>query len=531
METPQRRVVGTEHKKQIPRSKKQRKAPKALVEGSHEEVLGYDIRTLRATGAPFTKTAAPPLSANSPREASDDAQAIGTSSQVVGFLPAKFTEVEIPIEAISSTGEGLGFLPQVEEHVVVVPFSLPGDRVRARLVHHHPDARYSVADLVQVVEPGTERDQELVQCRYFGSCGGCQLQMLAYGKQLDFKQTVVEKAYRHFSGLMSEVVPIVASTIASPLQYSYRTKLTPHFDGPPGALSRRRQRNGTVKFENVPPIGFQVKGMRRTIDVEDCPIATDSVRQGLRQERKRVADEIASYRKGATLLLRESTVFVKDKGITDKDSGGDDFAETTEKTCVTDSNATATEYVDKWVFQNKAGAFFQNNNSILPHFTSYIRDRIVGSHKIEYLIDAYCGSGLFTITLSSLFTTSLGIDISEPSIAAAEKNANLNSIKNATFMTADAARIFDKVTFPPQATALVIDPPRKGCDEPFLRQLLHFGPQRVVYVSCNVHTQARDVGVLVEGRDGCHYRIESLQGFDFFPQTAHVESVAILDRQ
>jgi len=79
---------------------------------------------------------------------------------------------------------------------------------------------------------------------------------------------------------------------------------------------------------------------------------------------------------------------------------------------------------------------------------------------------------------------------------------------------------------------VVIDPPRKGCDESFLTQLLKFGPKRVVYVSCNVHTQARDVGVLVRGIEngGARYKIESLRGFDFFPQTGHVEGVAVLSR-
>ena len=97
------------------------------------------------------------------------------------------------------------------------------------------------------------------------------------------------------------------------------------------------------------------------------------------------------------------------------------------------------------------------------------------------------------------------------------------------------------MTFPPNETVVVIDPPRKGCDPDFLRQLLNYAPKRVVYVSCNVHTQARDVGFLVEGmiretpygiRQGAkvRYEIESLRGFDFFPQTSHVEGVAFLDR-
>jgi tRNA (uracil-5-)-methyltransferase len=210
------------------------------------------------------------------------------------------------------------------------------------------------------------------------------------------------------------------------------------------------------------------------------------------------------------------------------------------KSCITDNNATSTEYIDDFVFTNIAGSFFQNNNSILPRFTQYIRDRILPpapsstDPQVKYLIDAYSGSGLFTITLSSLFTSSTGIDISGASITSARENAVLNKlpISQCTFMAADAPELFKSVTYPKDETVVVIDPPRKGCDESFLSQLLNFGPKRVVYVSCNVHTQARDVGVLVRGTvdGGVRYKIESLRGFDFFPQTGHVEGVAVLSR-
>jgi len=151
---------------------------------------------------------------------------------------------------------------------------------------------------------------------------------------------------------------------------------------------------------------------------------------------------------------------------------------------------------------------------------------------VNYLIDAYSGSGLFTITLSSMFISSTGIDISAISINSARENAKLNNLpeEQCTFIAADAPELFKSVTYPKDETVVVIDPPRKGCDESFLNQLLKFGPRRVVYVSCNVHTQARDVGVLVSGRHGTKYKIESLRGFDFFPQTGHVEGVAVLNR-
>jgi tRNA (uracil-5-)-methyltransferase len=203
--------------------------------------------------------------------------------------------------------------------------------------------------------------------------------------------------------------------------------------------------------------------------------------------------------------------------------------------------------VGDFLFENPAGAFFQNNNSILPSFIAYIREHILpqdNSHrekKITHLIDAYCGSGLFTITLSSLFKRSVGIDISPSSIDFAKRNAKLNNLpeSQATFLSADASNIFSSVEdLPADETVVVIDPPRKGCDEQFLRLLLHYGPARIVYVSCNVHTQARDVGMLVRGKVDSDngmpkkgYEIESLRGFDFFPQTGHVEGVAVLRRK
>lgn len=323
----------------------------------------------------------------------------------------------------------------------------------------------------------------------------------------------------------------------------------------------------------VPPIGFIQKGTRRTLDIEDCPIGTDAVRMGMKRERARVAEQINTYKKGATLLLRESTQrHALDSPEATAEAATQSIKVTTPrftdvKTCVTDNNATSTEYIDDFILTNKAGAFFQNNNSILPSFTKYIREHVLpgpsehSPHKIKHLIDAYSGSGLFTITLSSLFESSMGIDISDASIVSARENASLNNLPETrcSFMAADAARLFEDVKFNAGETVVVIDPPRKGCDESFVRQLLQFAPRRVVYVSCNVHTQARDVGMFVRGlgdmgsekvegsesaaeiADGTasdvatvskktRYEIESLRGFDFFPQTGHVEGVAILNR-
>ena len=541
-------------------AKRQKFASKPVNDGTNEVVLLADVASL------LSQQRAPEQI-----DHLEEGTGNGTPMETMSHsLPERFSEVEVKISELSSTGDGLGFLSG-SDHVYVVPFAVPGDLVQVKVVKHFPQAHYTLTDLIKVVTPAPQRNDSLAKCPYFSKCAGCQIQMLPYDLQLQHKKTIVEKAYRNFSGLTPDVVPAVGETIGSPLQYGYRTKLTPHFDGPPGSMTRKTKRSDPWernRFEEIPPIGFQLKGTRKTIDIEDCPIGTDAVRDGMRTERKRISEEISKYTKGATILLRENTlrkpkpqpekatsglsldqVDGKEKlsiaaeerngalgGNNVKSSHFESLPYLEEKTCITDQRAVSTEYIDDYEFKNTAGAFFQNNNSILPKFTEYIRTRIItgpskGSQKpIKYLIDAYCGSGLFTVTLSSLFSSSMGIDISGASIASARENADANRVSNASFTTADASKLFEQVTYQPEKTVVIIDPPRKGCDDPFLQQLLRFGPCRVVYVSCNVHTQARDVGVLVEGVGDCRYQIESLQGFDFFPQTGHVEGVAILAR-
>lgn len=469
-------------------------------------------------------------------------------------LPETFTEIEVQISELSSTGDGLA-LSEDANHVFVVPFTVPGDRALVKVVRHHPSLSFSMTDFIKVLEPGPQRNDAGIGCKYFAQCSGCQLQMLSYDDQLAHKKRIVEKAYANFSGLIPELVPAVDDTFASPMQYGYRTKLTPHFTTPGGGGRGKKKKLPQDQPVEVPPIGYTFKNRRMEIDIEDCPLGTDIVRRGLRTERKRVAENIRQYTKGATLIMRESTTRApKDqigedfttpqpdaKGRT-KESGDiirtarDNYIE--EKRCITDHNATSVEYVDDYIFTNKAGAFFQNNNSILSGFTEYIRQQALpqGNDQdpkpIKYLLDAYSGSGLFTITLSPLFKSSLGVDVDSHSINSARDNARDNNLPNTGFAANDAATLFKDVPYPPEQTLLVIDPPRKGCSEDFLRQLLTFGPRRVVYVSCNVHTQARDVAVMVQGdaERRIRYDIESIRGFDFFPQTGHVEGVAILNK-
>lgn len=276
-------------------AKRQKTAAKPANNGSNEEVLLADVKSLLSAHKSTENT--------NQEEVEDDLEPSSKASYVP---PERFSEIEVKISELSSTGDGLG-LSSACDHVYVVPFTVPGDSVQARVVNHFPKAGYTLTDFIKVITPAPQRDDSLPRCPYFAKCAGCQIQMLPYELQLQHKKGIVEKAYRNFSTLTPDIVPAVAETIGSPLQYAYRTKLTPHFDGPPGSMTRKAKRDpsGRKGFEIVPPIGFNLKGTRKIIDIEDCPIGTDAVREGMKREKAGRGGNCKLYQRGHNLAPGE----------------------------------------------------------------------------------------------------------------------------------------------------------------------------------------------------------------------------------
>ena len=386
--------------------------------------------------------------------------------------------VELKIEALSNLGAGIA---KPEGWVVFVPFALPALCIRDRVWRN--EANCSHADLVEILDPSPDRIEP--HCRHFTICGGCQYQHLPYEKQLEWKTRQVRELLLHMVGIEEEVNP----TIPSPKQWGYRSKITPHFQRPkPG--------------EDF-PIGFLEFNRRtRLVDVYNCPIAMDEINEALQPIRDDVKRRAAEYKKGATLLLRA-----------------------TEDRVETDHRAPVSEKVGDLKFNFLAGDFFQNNPFILDSFTGHAAEQAKGPNQ-KYLLDAYCGSGLFGLTLAKNFEQVVGIELSETSADWARRNAKTNGIENASFIASSAEALFADITFPSEQTSVLIDPPRKGCSMDFLNQLCTFGPSRVVYVSCNPATQMRDLKSFLEQG----YKIESIQPFDLFPQTRHLECVIALSR-
>lgn len=409
-------------------------------------------------------------------------------------------DLELEIVTLTNLGVGLGRVPLPDEPesrwVVMVPFALPGERVKVRVFRNHKN--FSEADLVAVLTPSPHRVQP--RCPLFGRCGGCQYQNFDYREQLVWKQRQVGELLQHMAGIEFLVSP----TIGSPQQYGYRSKITPHFN-PPRELRVDQVPQPIDKLSNL-PIGFLRQGTRfDLVDVPRCEIATEPINERLTSVRTEIQTKAAAgeYTRGATVLLR--------------DAGG---------VVTTNYDQVITEKVGEVKLHFLARDFFQNNPFILPAFTGYVREQAAASGA-RYLVDAYCGSGLFALTSAKAFERVAGIEISESSVIFAKENATANGIANATFQAGDASAIFAGLSFPAVDTVVIIDPPRKGCDESFLQQLFAFGPRAVVYVSCDPATQMRDLKLFTVAG----YELTAVQPFDLFPQTRHLECVATLQKK
>ncbi len=407
---------------------------------------------------------------------------------------AYHAELELEIATLTNLGVGLGRVPlpsdAASRWVVMVPFTLPGERVRVRVFRNHKN--YSEADLLEVLTASPERVAP--RCELFGRCGGCQYQHLAYTAQLEWKRRQVAELLEHMAGVVFPVAPVVGS----PREFGYRSKITPHFHPP-------RQPGET------PPIGFLRQGTRfDLVDVPACPLATSEINARLTEVRAAAQVRLAAgeYQRGATLLLRHAVEGV----ITDYD------AVITEEIALPDA-------AQPLRLRFLARDFFQNNPFILPAFAAYVREQAAASGA-RHLVDAYCGSGLFALAAAPAFARVAGVEISESSVRFAQQNAAANGIANATFRAGDASAIFAGLDFPAEDTAVVIDPPRRGSDESFLNQLFAFGPRTVVYVSCDPATQMRDLRHFL----AAGYVVTAAQPFDLFPQTRHLECVLTLRR-
>jgi tRNA/tmRNA/rRNA uracil-C5-methylase (TrmA/RlmC/RlmD family) len=422
--------------------------------------------------------------------------------------------------------------------VVMVPNVIPGETVRVRVYRNYKT--YSDADLLEVLEPSENRVTP--RCPLFEKCGGCQYQHIDIETQRDWKRQQVQDLLQRVGQLDPATFPAVLPTCGTDETYNYRSKITPHYDAPDKGWGKKKEINNDDEKKPIHAIGFKEKTSRRLVDVPQCDIATKAINEKLTEVRQEVSMQaiegtLRRPHKGATILLRDAN-----EGV------------------VTDPNQYVTTDVDGITFRFLAGNFFQNNPHMLPLMVQHVVEGALGSNRhskddddkpMTHLIDCYCGSGLFCLTASKHFKVCVGIEVNEKAIDEARDTADLNGIKNCAFVAASAEAIFESHEqvqvststeydegnanalkmqvrdFPRDQTVVVVDPPRKGCSPEFLDQLYSFSPRRVVYMSCDPSTQARDAkGLVANG-----YEIVSALPFDLFPQTRHIESLVIFERK
>eukprot|EP00612_Vaucheria_litorea_P008428 CAMPEP_0171480240 /NCGR_PEP_ID=MMETSP0946-20130122/5938_1 /TAXON_ID=109269 /ORGANISM="Vaucheria litorea, Strain CCMP2940" /LENGTH=447 /DNA_ID=CAMNT_0012011395 /DNA_START=162 /DNA_END=1501 /DNA_ORIENTATION=+ len=427
------------------------------------------------------------------------AKSFSTQSPFFNDKPFSYLEeIELRIESLTNLGEGVG---RIDGWVVMVGGVIPGETIRAKIFKNHNN--YSEAVLCEVLEPSEERVAP--KCKLFGLCGGCQYQHMSLHSQRKWKRIQIEDVLGRIGGLKKiEVQPVIGTED----HYHYRSKITPHYDAPKKSAEGIIDNIGFKrKSFPIPFYGYNLTETKigKIVDVPFCPIATREINEALPKVRNAAKEnflwkfqaesntEIVKKRrktKGATLLLRHTI-----EGI------------------ATDNKSIVTEKVKDLIFSFQAGEFFQNNPFVLPLMLDHVISQAKGKDGTKYLIDAYCGGGLFCLGASLSFEKCIGIEVSKAGIESAKSNAASNHLENCEFMCGNADSIFKNVDFDSKETAVIIDPPRKGCDESFLKQLFEYKPKRIVYVSCEPSTQARDTRDIVDAG----YVVVDITPFDLFP--------------
>lgn len=365
--------------------------------------------------------------------------------------------VTLQIEDIAFGGEGVG---RVEGFVVFVPLVIKDETVEVTITEVKKN--FARAELVNVINPADSRIDP--ECQYYGDCGGCQYQHMAYEAQLEMKQKQVADLFERIGGFTQDKVTPV---IPCPQPYHYRNRILV-----------RSQWNGKAKKLLV---GFRKRNSHWVVEIDECKIAEPALNAQIPEVRAN-----PPKRGGIKVNLR----------ITPED----------------------------WTVPDHS--FFQTNYFMLPRMVEAVR-KVFQSSGSDYLIDTYCGVGFFAIELASLAKRYAGVEYDKGAIKAARENATQFGGDNGEFIEGRTEDLLPSLLakFDAGKTSVILDPPRKGCAPAALEQLLEVRPSQVIYISCHPATLARDLNILCA--DGV-YRLEQVIPVDMFPHTQHVECITDL---
>ena len=430
-------------------------------------------------------------------------------------------QLEVEIDSLAFGGRGVA---RCEGLVVFVAGGLPGDRVRAEITK--AKKRFAEARVVELLQPGAERIADV--CVHEGEpCPGAPWQGLTYESQLIHKRGQVDEVLRRIGGLdgfeLEEIEPAIE-------QWRYRNKLEYSFG----------------EREGEPTLGFHARGRWDLIvDVDDCRLASErgnaarnAVREWARLEAVPIYDARAKEGVLRNLVVREGwrTGQIQTRLVTaaagfpkppvdlhtviEGDSGGTDGP-----TGVLGEERLREE-LSGLRLEISHGAFFQTNTEMAERLYATAAE-YAGLSGSERVFDLYCGIGTIGLTMARRAGEVWGLEIVPEAIADAERNAAQNGIENARFLAGSARTgVRPLIEQAGKPDVVVLDPPRAGLSQKIMRRVIECEAKRIVYVSCNPTTLAPNAAQLVEAG----YELRRVRPVDLFPQTPHIECVALLER-
>jgi 23S rRNA (uracil1939-C5)-methyltransferase len=451
--------------------------------------------------------------------------------------------------AISDVAYGGKGIVHIEGFAVFVDQAVPGDR--ARIIITRKKKNYAEARVMSLLQPSSDR--VAAPCPYSGVCGGCKWQFLDYDRQLVYKRRHVAESLAHI-GLIKDAT--VHPTLASELRFGYRNKveftcsdsrwrLPDEMQPPDASSSFALGFHVPAVFHKVldieacllqPDLGNRIlSDVRRYIQSSDIPMYCPKTHNGfwrfvmlrhsLAHDRWMVNLITAAENRGALQpladLLQEKyrQIISVVNNITAK-KAAISAGEYEIRLC---GSSHLTDRLCGYEFDISANSFFQTNSRGAETLYRTVM-AYAGLTGNETVFDLYSGTGTIAICLSKTAKRVIGFEIVDAAITNAEKNCLKNGVSNCTFYRGDIKDRLSEVEHPPDV--MVIDPPRDGMHKSVVQQVLNMLPARIIYVSCNPATLARDLGLMKDA-----YRVVEVQPVDMFPHTFHIESVASLQKR
>tara|TARA_R100000935_G_scaffold1439_1_gene4454 strand:- start:5111 stop:6553 length:1443 start_codon:yes stop_codon:yes gene_type:complete len=467
------------------------------------------------------------------------------------------------LEVIDAGAKGKAVARAADGRVVFINNAVPGDIVNVQTTKKRK--AYYEGTAISVSKLSDKRVEPI--CQHFGTCGGCKWQHMGYEHQLYYKQKEVVNNLTRLGHLeLPEVSPILGSAE----QYFYRNKMEFSFSN--NKWLTLEQIRSDVQIENKNALGFHIPGMwDKILDIDKCHLQRDpsnAIRNFVKTEGERLDIPFFDTRKQEgmlrTLMLRTTStgeLMVVVQFFTASDEHSERNAQLGSK-CSTLLNAIAEKFPEitslQYVINNKgndtiydqevicykgrdhifeemeglrfkinAKSFYQTNSEQAYELYKVTRD-FAGLTGNELVYDLYTGTGTIAQFVAKEAKKVIGVEAVPDAITAAKENAQLNGIDNVEFLVGDMKNVFNKnfVNTYGKADVVITDPPRDGMHKDVVAQLLNLAPEKIVYVSCNSATQARDLALLDEV-----YKVTKVQPVDMFPQTHHVENVVLLEKR